>query len=110
MFVSANGNLLPCERISHGFSLGRLNANSMKINYEKIAEKYSKYYSKIITQCANCYQAKHCTQCIFNFKDFKKTPVCNKVMDYSNYKNDLKNTVSLLEEEININKILKEWI
>lgn len=110
MFIAANENILPCERIGHRFSLGRLHANAIEIDYDKISEQYSEYYTKIIKQCANCYQAKHCTQCIFNFKNFEKAPICNKVMDYANYKNDMKNIVSLLEENININKILSEWI
>lgn len=111
MFITANGKILPCERVGHRFVLGEVKQNKfIVINYEEVAKKYTEYYKSINNQCTQCYQSTNCTECIFKFKDFKNVPICDKVIKLENYKMYLYDTISLLEEENNISNAIKNWI
>ncbi|MDR2511207.1 MAG: radical SAM peptide maturase [Bacteroidales bacterium] len=88
MFVSVNGKLLPCERIGHQFALGQIADDKVELDFECIAEKYNRYFSKIERQCENCYGKKSCIQCIFNLEKLEEMPVCQGFMnkrDFEDY-------------------------
>ena len=113
IFVTANGKLLPCERIGQQFALGIITENKLILDFEAIARKYNSYYEKIDKQCKSCYNKKICTQCMFNIEDLENEPVCYghmDSMDFKKYQNDqimfLANNpdeyVNLMENTINI--------
>lgn len=78
MFVTVNGNIMPCERIGQQFVLGKVTSElGVELDLEAIAGKYNAYYSKLENQCSKCYQKESCIQCIFNLKDLDNSPVCH---------------------------------
>jgi uncharacterized protein len=86
VFITANGKILPCERIGNQFSLGFIDNENVNINYEEIADKYNRYYSKIDKLCAKCYNSKFCIQCIFNLEDIEKEKCgCNGFMNHEKF-------------------------
>jgi uncharacterized protein len=84
-FVTVNGKILPCERVSHNFGLGEIKEGKVRIDYEAIAEKYNSYYNKLEKQCAQCYRTKSCTQCIFYIPDIDFDPVCQGYLNKSQF-------------------------
>jgi uncharacterized protein len=47
MFVTVNGKILPCERIGHQFALGTVDKNGVRIDFEEIVQRYSRYFAKL---------------------------------------------------------------
>ena len=72
VFITANGKILPCERIGHQFALGEISDSSVNIDFEHIAQKYNHYFAKLDSQCSQCYISKSCIQCIFSLHDIEK--------------------------------------
>ncbi len=66
VFVTVNGKILPCERIGHQFSLGKIEKDKIDLDFEQIAEKYNNYFAKMEKQCHKCFNKKACVQCVFN--------------------------------------------
>lgn len=91
VYVTVNGKLLPCERIGHQFALGKVTDNEVKLDFEAIAQKYNKYYTKLDKQCKACYNKKTCIQCIYNLPDIDEPKVvCHGFMskqDFEYYQN-----------------------
>ncbi len=82
IFVTVNGKILPCERISQQFAIGKITEEEIIIDYAKIAEKYNSYYTSLARQCKHCQNANHCGQCIFTLKNFnEKNPICTNFMN-----------------------------
>jgi uncharacterized protein len=44
MFVTVNGKILPCERISHKYALGEVTDEGVHLDFTEIAERYNNYY------------------------------------------------------------------
>uniref|UniRef100_UPI0040294E57 radical SAM peptide maturase n=1 Tax=Segatella hominis TaxID=2518605 RepID=UPI0040294E57 len=83
MFVTVNGKILPCERISHHFALGYVSDSAMIIDTEDIARKYNDYYQKLESQCSLCKNRPSCIQCLFYLKDIESHPICHGFMSES---------------------------
>jgi len=99
-FLTVSGNILPCEKIGHQFSIGIIdNENKVQFDFEKIAKMYNKLYDKLQNQCCNCNNAMLCGQCVFNMKDIEcKSPVCNGFMSGSEFAQYLSVQMSYLEK------------
>ena len=69
VFITVNGKILPCERIGHQFSIGKIEESFIDLNFEDIASKYNSYFAKIDKKCKKCKNQKGCIQCIFNLSD-----------------------------------------
>ncbi|MBN1990535.1 MAG: radical SAM peptide maturase [Bacteroidales bacterium] len=92
VFITANGKLLPCERIGHQHMLGQITKDSVDIDFEAIAKRYNQYYAKLEKQCKGCFNKYGCTQCLFYLEDIEKD-VC-KCKGFMNQKTfeDYRNT------------------
>lgn len=102
MFVTANGKLLPCERIGTEYYLGLITDNYVKIDNEIIAEVYNEYHKAFNNICNICYMQNGCTQCLFlNKKNSKK---CNGFHNYNDYMQYLTIYISFLEKNPNLYK------
>jgi uncharacterized protein len=77
MFVTASGNILPCERIGFQYYLGKIIKNKVELNLQNIAIKYNEYFSKLKKECTHCYSYSLCSYCIFHINDLQGKPVCN---------------------------------
>lgn len=81
MFLTVNGKILACERISQEFALGYIENNKIEIDFEEIARKYNTYFDKVKNQCIHCQRKKFCSQCIFCIENLENNPVCHGFMD-----------------------------
>lgn len=111
IFLTASGEILPCERISHDFSFGKINEKEVIINYEgEIVNKINKIYDILVNKfCSKCYNVDRCQQCIFNL-DLSDT---NKIKcsGFTNKNNDkiINYCINLLKKDRKLySKILKE--
>ena len=82
VYVTVSGDILPCERISPRFSLGRITEDFTCPNYQLISDIYNDYYCNMSHQCRLCYHRKNCTQCMFYIKGLgtEKYPRCHQYM------------------------------
>ena len=65
IFITTSGKILPCERVSHEYSLGYVTDKEVVLDFEEIVRKYNEYYRKYISQCSLCYNNHTCKQCMF---------------------------------------------
>lgn len=97
IFVTANGKILPCERISHEYVLGTVDENGVNIDLEYITGKYNQWYEKIFSQCLACYQSENCVQCIFYLDLSSDHTTCNGFMNREDYAKYISSHVDFLE-------------
>ena len=111
MFVTVNGKILPCERISHQFALGEITDTEVRLDMEAIANKYNAYYAKFENQCSKCKTAKSCIQCIYNVSDLEGKPVCHGFMNEESFRNYVNSQMRFLEKNPeSYKKIMEEVI
>lgn len=107
MFITVRGNILPCERIAHKYSLGHVSLDSVKISCKKIAKQYSLYYKSMKQQCTNCYSKPICYQCMFHVKTLMTKNVhCQGFTNKNEFLNNIQNTCSYLLEHKKLYKRL----
>jgi uncharacterized protein len=81
MFVTVNGKILPCERISHEYALGGIENGKVALDFEDIAKKYNAWYEQYIPQCNDCYAVNTCKQCMFYNPHLNTTCECPYIMN-----------------------------
>jgi uncharacterized protein len=98
LYITVNGKILPCERISHRYSLGYADEHKVELDFEKIAAVYNSYYDKLKQQCGTCANCEACLQCIFHLNIAGKEPRCSGLIDAGEFSQFLSSRVSYLEE------------
>lgn len=77
MFVTVQGEILQCEKISHDFYLGRVEEGKVEMDLEKVACRFNGWMSQIGVQCRKCSVSEACPQCVFQLDSMLKgKPVC----------------------------------
>lgn len=98
-FLTVNGKILPCERIGQQFYLGEVTDNDIKLDFDKIADKYNIYFDKLKNFCDNCYRGSSCIQCVFNLDTIdEKETVCKGFVGLYQFKEYLASQFSLMEK------------
>lgn len=111
VYVTVNGKILPCERIGQQFALGYADERKIEIDFEKISQKYNRYYDKMRKQCNVCFNTKACSQCIFNLNIDDKNPECKGLMNYNDFSKLLASFMSYLEKKpTTYSRIMKEVV
>lgn len=99
LFVTVNGKILPCERISHLFALGNVTDNGVTLNIEEVAAQYNLYFAKLLALCKNCFNHNSCVQCIFNLESIVNIfPECYGFMDHAKFINYVEWIMKFLEK------------
>jgi uncharacterized protein len=98
MFITVNGKILPCEKISHKYALGEVTETEVSIDLQSIADKYNAYYTKMNKQCNKCYKTKSCIQCIFNLDDLDGNAICYGYTNKQEFKNYFERNMDFLRE------------
>lgn len=97
IFITAQGKILPCERIDHKYYLGSVGDNTVNFDIERIKSLYNNYFQKLLKLCSRCYNIFECSQCMF-YLDLDSNPIkCKGYTNYENYKEKLKYIVEYLE-------------
>ena len=100
IYLRANGEILPCERIDHIFSLGRVEKGRVHLDFNLVAKKYNAYYKKLRSQCISCYIHSSCKQCLFYIPNINiKNPICRSYKNIQAYKNYLDEMVNEIEKD-----------
>ncbi len=98
LFVTVDGNILPCERVSHRHIMGRVTTEKVEIDFDKIAEKYNRYFDQLEKQCRRCAGVDACFICVLKLENREKKGECPYVMNNQGFETLLSETVGYLEE------------
>lgn len=99
LFVTVDGNILPCERVSHQHVMGKVTADKVEIDFDKIAETYNRYFDCLENQCRQCAGVKSCMICVLKADDPGKGGMCPYMMNHKSFAALLSETVGYLEED-----------
>lgn len=66
IFVNVTGTIMPCEMISYRFGFEAIKNDSVKIDYQAIADVYNTYFEQIEKKCRKCSDYEGCQCCMFN--------------------------------------------
>ena len=98
IFITANGNILPCERILHSYSFGTVDKNGVHLDFKETAETYNRFFKKLMPHCNKCVNSDSCPFCIFTLDMHDENPVCENIMNEKQFKENLSSQLSILEE------------
>lgn len=110
IFVTVDGNILPCERVSHQHVMGRVTADKVEIDFDKIAEKYNHYFDRLRKQCVQCVGVKSCFICVLKLEKPEKGVECPYMIGNKEFETLLSETVGYLEENPGHYKQISEEI
>ena len=91
IFLTVNGDILPCERIDQKYILGHVTSEKVDLDLDAIAKQYSAYYNKTKHLCKACYMKPFCKQCLFYMENLSSSPRCpgfknrKEALDYLGY-------------------------
>lgn len=101
LFLNTHHNILPCEKVSHKHSMGKVN-NKVSIDIPEIVRKYDFYYDHFKKICQNCYSTNACKICLLSLENLDKLGtkefVCPSFQDHRAFKNKLNRIFSFLEK------------
>lgn len=97
VFITANGNIFPCETIPHNIPLGGIDDSSVKIDFVEISNQYNSLYNKVINQCSACYNYINCKACIF--LDIGENDKCPRFSNSKSFSNYLSNEIEYFEKD-----------
>lgn len=98
IFLTNRNLLLPCEKISHKYSMGKVNQNVI-IDIPEIVRQYNSYYKWLEKTCQYCYAHKFCGVCMFNINNLgAKEFVCDSFHSYEVFQSKLCRIFSFLEK------------
>jgi uncharacterized protein len=99
MFITVDGKILQCERISHDFVLGQITDDHVQMDINNIAEKQNYYNSKCKVQCQRCYFKNNCPQCVYNIQDIQdENSKCSEFCSKKQFYEYIRKTKSYLRE------------
>lgn len=82
MFVTVQGEILQCEKISHDFHLGRVADGKVVMDLDEVASRFNGWMSQIGVQCSKCNVSQACPQCVFQLDSMLiGKVVCNHMYD-----------------------------
>ena len=95
IFLSTEGKILPCERISINHCLGNVDENKgVDLNFETIAEYFNNTISKYKNDCKNCYSKNSCGFCALKCSENR----CNEFMTNEKFVENMVFYLTLLEK------------
>jgi uncharacterized protein len=103
IYLTNRGLLLPCEKINHKYSMGKVNKNTV-FDIPEITRKFNFYYEHLERTCKHCYIHRFCGLCMFQIQDLDNLDdgfVCKSFHDQEAFQNKLYRVFSFLEENPN---------
>lgn len=109
IYMTVNGNLMPCERISREYCYGHVNHSAINIDPKAIADKFNAYLDRISLICRQCARFNFCGVCMYYQSLSNETVECDHYIDYAQLSDYLSAHISYLEEKKHIlSRIIKE--
>lgn len=76
VFLNAQGRVLPCERVAHEYTLGRVDGDgNVALDFDDVARRYNELYDKMEQLCGNCHNST-CSTCMLTLDLSKPVPDC----------------------------------
>lgn len=111
VFITVNGEILPCERIPHDYIMGKIDESNVNIDYDRCAEIYNLLLSKMERKCETCFNKKGCVQCVYNLEKEYIGTKCDGFMNKTAFMQYERNMIRCLSKHPDIYKnILKNSI
>ena len=110
MFITVNGKILPCERISHDYAIGQITDTDILLDCEQIAEQHNQHTSRYLKQCKHCAISRHCRVCVYQeYETNRGSSLCSSFMTEEQLEAELCQSLAYLEEHPKLYKrILNE--
>ena len=102
VFITADGKILPCERIGHEYVLGYVDDDKLHINYDEIANSINSRLDSIYDKyCNRCVFQFQCNTCVFHTNIGSEKFHCGEFKKYSESKMEkmFADHISVLEEK-----------
>lgn len=97
IFCTARGDLLPCDKISPKYALGKVLGGKVIIDYAGVANTYNRWYRHLSQMCDRCYKGPYCANCMFFIPFDSDQPSCDDYCNSESYRSHLENVLSTLE-------------
>jgi len=101
IFLNTHHNLLPCEKVSYKYSMGKATSDVV-FDLSEIVKRYNFYYNHFKKVCKNCYANRSCSICLLTLDNLEKLGTeefaCSGFQDEAIFKNKLKRVFSFLEQ------------
>lgn len=81
IFVTAQGKLLPCERVNFKYSLGYIKNNTVFFDENEVAKTYNELFRECMGICTKCFNFMNCERCLFNDILHKNGCYCQSFMN-----------------------------
>ena len=102
IYLNTNNDLLPCEKVSYKYVLGKVVGGNVIIDMDEVSERFSKYYKSFKRICQDCYAGKMCPICFLTLENLddidKEDFYCPGFQDYDQYEKTLSRIFSFLEK------------
>lgn len=110
LFVTAQGKILPCEKINFRMELGQISESDVKIDTNLIAEKYHIYFEKIRKKCMICNNFIFCQSCLMSdIIQEDDSSICEKFISYSEHSKLISYYWGFFEKHSELyNRLMKE--
>ena len=106
IFVTTQGDLLPCEKICRDNPFGKIRNKKVEINCKEVAQRHNNLTHKYSQICHNCYLQMCCNQCAYNFKQKR----CSSFKNKEQFKKILSEIFTYMELHPEINDIIENNI
>lgn len=112
IFMTVNNKILPCERIGHQFSLGRVSEDGVEISCKEIARKYTNLSESLRGLCSRCYHAGFCSECMYLVKNLctEKKLECEKFVFQSGFNHLLYSGIEQLSQSPDLYRRIMEEV
>lgn len=99
VFITVDGDIMPCEKISYNYSVGKITKDAILLDYDKIAAKYNEYFETANNVCKFCKERNACLTCIFysGLLDRSQKPECKYFVSSQNAKASLMEVYNFLD-------------
>ena len=115
MFFNTNSQILPCEKVSYTYFIGKVEDDSVKIDMEEASRRYSAYYKNIQKICQRCYNRRICSICLLTLDNLADLGTdgftCPNFLDKDAFGEKLGKTFSSLEKNpMEFRHIINDWM
>ena len=69
LFVTVNGKILPCERVSHAYYLGRVSEAELAFDTQSVVDKHNSYLNRVQKSCKSCASLYRCRKCVYQIDE-----------------------------------------
>lgn len=110
MFVTVQGKILQCEKISHKFALGTVDDEKVNLDLEEVAERQNRHIFKYLGQCKTCGMSRTCGVCIYeNQEHINNEGFCSRYMNKIDFEAQCARSLQYLDKHPELyNKILTQ--